>query len=751
MAATGGEQHAPDAAGSEGGAVLFGTMRGIVAARNALLALLSVALCVAACEAALRLFHPRYEFAATPPRGPWVETQPVSHPDTGAKHRVIYNNLDGRQSRDFPAGSLDAAVNIAFFGDSETQNVFMPAQYSYTEPLDYLLNAAAPGGGELAARSNGLGRDKPAAPPKGTAFNVLNFGAWGWGPGRSYLRWRTLPVRRELAHVFYLVVDNDLDDLKNAIDAGVVRIGASGEIWDGGPPRTPAWKRVLARSHLTYLALDAWQRVVKPPAGRPETDAARRRRRDLRLLHDETWPVFRRTVRHAERLESERVKRGEASRLVYDETWPVFRELVRRWKREVEADGGAFHVALMPKDGSLYRLVRGDAALRAEIRLVDLRECFEETVPGFGYEDWRFVNDPHWSPAGNMVAATCFYRYLEDVLDLPKRGDEELAHARHAYYKAFLHWPGWKGQRYMPDAAWARPPDHGDNGVRGTGEAVVARYLALELAMDDQWRGAVRAARAAGAVATRAGWDVYANLQERLLVYVKSPCPAEVPVAGRFFLHVVPFTPEKLPADRRRSGFVNLDFGACTLAGCSGPVWPLRRLGNECVFSARLPDYPLTTVRTGRFESRVEGADIAYTNLWSEEFRMPLARSVWEVTAGASGRGLDYVKSPCRAADTKPRFFLHVFPLRPADLRGRPASGVLRRYANLDFAWGETGVKTGDACRISATLPDFPIDFVRTGQFRDGIVSAKRFWSARIDFAEVERARSPPGGDVDGA
>ena len=707
MTATGGEQHTPDAAGSEGGAVLSGTMRGIVAVRNALLALLSVALCVAACEVALRLFHPRYEHAATPPRGPWVQTQPVSHPDTGTKHRVIYNNLDGRQSRDFPAGSLDAAVNIAFFGDSETQNVFMPAQYSYTEPLDYLLNAAAPGGGELAARSNGLGRDKPAAPPKGTAFNVLNFGAWGWGPGRSYLRWRTLPVRRELAHVFYLVVDNDLDDLNKAIGAGVVQIGESGEIWDGGPPRTPAWKRVLARSHLTYLALDAWQRVVQRPAGRPETDA-RRRRRDLEILHDETWPVF--------------------------------RELVRRWKREVEADGGTFHVALMPKDSSLYSMVRGDAALRAEVRLVDLRECFEETVPGFEYEDWRFVRDIHWDPAGNMMAATCFYRYLEDVLDLPRRGDEELGHARHAYYKAFLDSPVWKGERYMPNAAWARPRDRG-KAARGTGEAIVAKYLALELAMDDRWRGAVRAARAAGAVATRAGWDVYANLPERLLVYVKSPCPA-VPLVGRFFLHVVPFTSEKLPADRRLSGFVNLD---------GGPVWPLRRLGNECVFSAQLPDYPLTTVRTGRFESRVEDGDIVYTNLWSEEFRMPLARSVWEVTAGASGRGLDYVKSPCGAADTKPRFFLHVFPLRPADLRDLPASGVLHRYANLDFAWGETGVKTGDACRISVALPDFPIDFVRTGQFRDGIVSAKRLWSARIDFAEVERLRSPLGDAVDGA
>ena len=661
---------------------------------NVLLALLSIALGLAACEAALRLFHPRYQLAATP-RDLGHTHKRVANPDTGTEHHVIHNNLGGRQSRDFSADSLDAAVNIAFFGDSETENLHLPAQYSYTEPLDYLLNNVA----------------APEGAAKGVAFNVLNFGVWGWNTGRSYLRWRSLPERRKLAHVLYLVVGNDLDGIGNVIDAGIVLAGESGEIRGGAPPRTPAWKRLLPRSHLTYLVVDVWQRF----AGEPLPDAA---------------------AGEADRNGGPALSRGRM--------WSMFRALMRRWQREVEADGGAFHMVLMPKNAGLYRLIRGDAALRTEVDLVDLRECFREVVPGFDYADWRFVNDPHWNSAGNMMAASCLYRHLEGALGLPKRGDEELRQARHSYYEAFLNSSAWQGERYMPDAMWAWPSERGAE-PRETGAAVVAKYLALELApaRNDRWREAVGAARAAGAVATSA-WDVYANPQERLLVYVKNPCPATPPAVGSFFLHAVPFTPEKLPVRWRRFGFINLDHSFVNLD--YRPFSLLRRNDSGCVFSVPLPDYPLTTVRTGRFVEHPteDGEDLVYTNLWSEEFRMPLARQVWDVFASVSGRGLDYVQEPCDLADTAARFFLHVFPLRPADLRGLPAAGVLRRYANLDFAWDGTGVYTDGACRISVPLPDFPIDFVRTGQFREGVVSSKRLWSARIDFAEVERKSPQP-------
>ena len=709
---------------------------------NGLLVLFSVAVALAVCEAALRHFHPRYVLAAAAPRLAWANTQRYHfNPDTRTEHLVIHNNLGGRQSRDFPAGSLENGVNIAFFGDSQTENVHLSAQYSYSELLDFLLNNMAATPGEQVDRMLVDGVDDDDS-----SFNVLNFGLWGYGTGRSYLRWRSLPVRRELDHVFYMVVDNDLADLHNSLRSGDVRVSEAGEVF-GGSPSKPAWKRLLARLHMTYLVADVVRRLA---ASRSDT------------------------------LEPKRLRRRATTTLAM-KTMPVFRELVRRWKREVEAEDGTFHMVLVPGPSSeWFRALRDDAELRAEIGLFDLIECFDEAVPGspgspgsFNYRHWSFRHGGHWNARANMAAASCLYRYLESELGLPKRSDKDLAHARHAYYQAFLDSPVWQGERYVPDAAWARP---GRATTHQEGEAVVAKYLALELTppteavacewgvgvvasnsperrawslernyrhqvatalfgnCGHEWLGAVRAAREAEALATTAGWSVYANPRQRLLVYVKSPCPANWRPAGRFFLHAVPFTPEKLPLPAGPlppPRFVNLD---------KGPFSPLRRNENECVFSVQLPDYPLSTGKTGRFTVAGEGADTVYNNLWSVAFRFPLVRSVWDVYAGA-GRSLDYVKEACEGADTAERFFLHVFPLRPADLRGLPAAGGGRRYANLDFA-SRNGRDDGGACRISAALPDFPIDFVRTGQFRDGVVFTERLWSARIDFAEVERLRS---------
>ena len=326
---------------------------------------------------------------------------------------------------------------------------------------------------------------------------------------------------------------------------------------------------------------------------------------------------------------------------------------------------------------------------------------------------------------------------MEGTLGLSVRTPEALANMRHAYYQAFVDSRAWEGERYMPSAAWARPPAR-DNTPQS--EAIVSRYLALEVAppMERDWLAVVRDARAAGAVALAADWNVYVNAERRLLVYVKNPCPTSWRPAGFFFLHVVPFTREKLSAQQARLGFVNLD---------GGPFSPLRRMGGECVFSVPLPDYPLATAKTGRYTVAGEGRDALYTPLWQVAFAVPLARSVWDVYAGAGRRAssatrtLSYVKEPCGQADTDARFYLHVYPLQS---EARSTGIADRGYANLDFAWDGGGVKTDSACRISIPLPDFPIDFVRTGQFREGVVSSKRLWSARVDFAEVERAQSAP-------
>ena len=101
----------------------------------------------------------------------------------------------------------------------------------------------------------------------------------------------------------------------------------------------------------------------------------------------------------------------------------------------------------------------------------------------------------------------------------------------------------------------------------------------------------------------RAVYDVYR--EGRALTYVREGCSVEEGVA-RFFLHVEPVDAADLPAHRREHGFDNLDF---TLGRSGG------RVDGSCVAVARLPDYPIASVRTGQYDDTGQ--------LWAVEFVIP--------------------------------------------------------------------------------------------------------------------------------
>ena len=101
----------------------------------------------------------------------------------------------------------------------------------------------------------------------------------------------------------------------------------------------------------------------------------------------------------------------------------------------------------------------------------------------------------------------------------------------------------------------------------------------------------------------RSGYDVH--LAGRTLTYLRDGCTDEEADA-RFFLHVVPEDEGDLPEHRREHGFDNLDF-ALEARGA--------RLDGNCVAVARLPNYPVATVRTGQYDDT--GAR------WTAEFAIP--------------------------------------------------------------------------------------------------------------------------------
>ena len=104
-----------------------------------------------------------------------------------------------------------------------------------------------------------------------------------------------------------------------------------------------------------------------------------------------------------------------------------------------------------------------------------------------------------------------------------------------------------------------------------------------------------------GAPVAQSDFDLY--LSGNKLAYLKEPCvPGDAD--ARFFLHITPAAPADLPAAGRERGFANLDFHFADHGAYIGDI---------CVASLDLPDYPIERIRTGQFVSG-EG------DLWRVEF-----------------------------------------------------------------------------------------------------------------------------------
>ena len=103
-----------------------------------------------------------------------------------------------------------------------------------------------------------------------------------------------------------------------------------------------------------------------------------------------------------------------------------------------------------------------------------------------------------------------------------------------------------------------------------------------------------------GQLVAQSDFDVY--LSDDGLAYLKEPCTAG-DTDARFFLHIIPADPADLPADRRESGFANLDFQFAEHGA---------DIGGKCVVERELPDYTIELIRTGQFvsgERRVWGVE----------------------------------------------------------------------------------------------------------------------------------------------
>ena len=227
---------------------------------------------------------------------------------------------------------------------------------------------------------------------------------------------------------------------------------------------------------------------------------------------------------------------------------------------------------------------------------------------------------------------------------------------------------------------------------------------------------------------TESGYDMYVDGSR--LIYTKDQCKQE-DIDLRFFLHIVPVDTNDLPEYHRDHGFENRDF----YINNSGQGW---RAGSSCYIVADLPEYQIREIRVGQF-NETEGFAI-----WEAEYRFgnneyvstvissmsPIIQSGYDVYL--DDRRLLYVKSSCSEAERTTRFFLHLVPVDPSDLReGREEHG----FDNLDFTFitGQ-GWRAGSSCYIVVELPEYQIREIRTGQFAHETEGYANVWDAEYRF-----------------
>ncbi len=323
-------------------------------------------------------------------------TNMFRHPDTGKPIPLVRNNLGIRAKRDILANDLERSVNLAFFGDSATANIRLIAPHTFSEVLNHLLNGSS------------------------EKFEVLNFGVDGYGPAQSYVRYRELDgdIRKQLKRVVYLLYENDLQDL---LEHKLASLDETGRIVIVPKfPHIPEFLRGVTRLHMTYLIVDAANRIA-----------------GIRAAFENS--------------EGETPEARQQSNQYYKSSLALLNAVLIQWQGDVEAAGGKFYVAVYPKR-SLNSLREG---LDSRLTAVDMHAFFSDVLPDYRHAMIQFKNDGHWNETGNLVASLMFYDLFGADFGLPQFGEQELLARLGAYYRSIPDgWtPGRVGKLRFDDAS----------------------------------------------------------------------------------------------------------------------------------------------------------------------------------------------------------------------------------------------------------------------------------------------------------
>ena len=365
----------------------------------------SILFAIGAFELGLRLFYPKFQYAAESDylhddQRIWSRN-PNSiyrrlHPDNGEYHYIYHNNLALRQHRNFSEEDLKASINIGFFGDSFTENLRLPGPYSFSEPLDYMLNET------------------------GQNFNTLNFGVDGYGTDQSYLTYNNFVYKNELDYVFYIFTANDL---RNIYENRIFYLDEQDNLKRAPIDKPPLPIRVLSKFHLTYLVIESIENVFFNTS-----DYNKRVDLDAFLDHSKTY--------HDEIADSieRNLLKGDNLFPELEQSINIFNTILRKWKSEVESNDGEFSIVLLP------RATESIAAKLIDLNeadIIDLFGLFNTTIENYEYKDFFFLNDGHWNEAANYITAKLFYDELTRRHGLEPLTAKAIDKKLRAYYSAF--------------------------------------------------------------------------------------------------------------------------------------------------------------------------------------------------------------------------------------------------------------------------------------------------------------------------
>ncbi|MFQ5671594.1 MAG: hypothetical protein ACE5G9_00735 [Nitrospinales bacterium] len=317
---------------------------------------------------------------------------------------VRHNSLGLRQHREFDRNKPAQTTRIGFFGDSFTENVRMPVQYSFTEPLDFLLNRT------------------------GKAFEVLNFGTDGYGTDQVYLQYMEEGKKSNLDFVVYLYCENDLRDI---LANKLIDIDEKGNIKYIPALPSGLFVSTVKKFYLTYLLLEAllkWN-VVK--------DNFLNERLDPNKIRDATD--------HQE--EGRRKYEALARQLEQDPENPelkhalkIFSALMQAMKKESESNSSRLYVVLFPGYKSNNKGVHNQKITKVleglGIDVLDLFPVFRQTENRHRLNLY-FKKDNHWNEEGNKIAAVEIFKFLAEKLGLVFAGDAFIKEGLNEYYSSF--------------------------------------------------------------------------------------------------------------------------------------------------------------------------------------------------------------------------------------------------------------------------------------------------------------------------